>query len=169
MFVFGNADDVFGMAVRIEENGKTFYQGAAEMTDEENVKQLFQELADMEASHVTQFKTLRQQLGEQPQDSIWDPEGLAQSYLSATADSHIFTKEAAENRLKGVTTADQALDMALQFEKDSLAFFIGIKDVVPDESSRDQVDELIDAERDHIRMLSAVKKKLAGGGQPTLK
>ncbi len=47
MFVFGTADDVFGMAVRIEENGKTFYLGMAERAQDPQLNKLFQELAAM--------------------------------------------------------------------------------------------------------------------------
>ncbi len=166
MFVFGTADDVFGMAVRIEENGMTFYTGAAERADDPQLKMLFQELAAMEDGHIAVFKNLRSRLVELfPAQSVWDPEGLAESYLSATADTHVFTVEAAAQRLKGVSTANQALDMAIQFERDSVAFFVGMKQVLPDPKGKDEIDALIFAEMGHIQMLSAAKKRLARGGK----
>ena len=54
MFVFGTADDVFTMAVRIEENGKAFYEGASDKTEEPLVKKLFEELA-----HIFDFRRIR--------------------------------------------------------------------------------------------------------------
>jgi rubrerythrin len=168
MFVFGTADDVFAMAVRIEENGHAFYAGAAEMTEEPQAKELFEELARMEEGHVLAFKALRGLLPGSGSEPVWDPEGLAESYLQATADTHIFTQEAAQTRLAAVKTPSEALDMALQFEKDSIAFFIGMKEILPDVEGRGKIDALINQEMDHYRMITAAKKRLELGGKPTI-
>ncbi len=169
MFVFGTADDVFAMGVRIEENGKAFYDGAAEKANNPDTKKLFEDLAEMEAGHIQLFRVLRGNLSEAlAKPSVWDPEGLAESYLQATADTHIFTTEAVTDRLKDVKTPLEALDMALQFEKDSVAFFLGMKDILPDDKSKSEIDELIDQEKDHIRMLSAVKKDLIETGKAAI-
>lgn len=163
MFVFGTADDVFAMAVRIEENGKAFYAGAAEMAKDPAAKNLFSDLSAMEASHITTFKTLRAGLPDS-ENIVWDPEGLAESYLQATADTHIFTLEAASTRLQKVKTATEVLDMAIQFEKDSVAFFVGMKELLPDASGKTEVDKLIKAEMEHIKMLSAAAKNFSETG-----
>jgi rubrerythrin len=164
MFVFGTADDVFGMAVRIEENGYAFYAGIAEGAEDRELKRLFEDLAGMEKGHITLFKALRSDLAASLAESVWDPEGLAQSYLQLTADTHVFTVEAASDRLKRIKTPDQALDVALQFEKDSVAFFLGMKELLPDPAGKGEIDKLILSEMDHIRMLSLAKKSLAETG-----
>ncbi len=167
MFVFGTADDVFGMAIRIEENGFAFYNGAAKKTQETAIKKLFEELANMEQGHVTAFKSLRATMpAALLEPPVWDPEGLAESYLQATADTHIFTVEAAENRLQGINNADQAIDMAIQFEKDSVAFFLGMKELLSRHEGKDEIDKLIGAEMEHIRMLSRAKWALSRGSSP---
>jgi len=169
MFVFGTADDVFAMAVRIEENGETFYKGAAAMTQAPVTRRLFEELAQMESAHIKAFKTIRSQLpGSFPSDAVWDPEGLAESYLQATADTHVFTRESAEKRLKTVKTSIDALNMALQFEKDSVAFFLGMKQILPDPDGKADIDKLIESEMDHIRMLSACLLELEKTGTATI-
>lgn len=163
MFVFGTADDVFAMAVRIEENGKAFYTGAAEMAKDPAAKNLFSDLSAMEAGHITAFKSLRAGLPDSA-NIVWDPEGLAESYLQATADTHIFTLEAASTRLEKVKTATEVLDMAIQFEKDSVAFFVGMKELLPDVSGKTEVDKLIKAEMEHIKMLSIAAKNFSETG-----
>ncbi len=95
---------------------------------------------------------------------VWDPEGLAESYLQATADTHIFTVEAANERLEKDMSAQQVLETAMQFEKDSVAFFVGMKEILPDPNGKAEIDELIKAEMDHIRMLSAVMRDLSTTG-----
>jgi len=165
MFVFGTADDVFTMAVRIEENGNLFYSGAAKTAQDPQVKKLFEDLAIMEEGHIKAFRDLRSKLPASfATDMVWDPEGLAESYLQATADTHIFTLEAASSRIAAVKGPVEALDMALQFEKDSVAFFLGMKEILPDASGKDQIDKLIMAEMDHIRMLSAARHQLMASG-----
>lgn len=166
MFVFGTADDVFAMAVRIEENGHAFYTGAAQKAGDPAVKNLFEELAEMEAGHVVAFKALRSELpGCFPADAVWDPEGLGESYLQATADTHIFTMKAASDRIAGIETAMDALQMALQFEKDSVAFFLGMKEILPDAKGKVEIDKLIKAEMEHIRMLNGVMKQFFESGK----
>ena len=169
MLVFGTPDDVFAMAVEIEKNGKAFYEGAASKADNEDVKKLFTELAAMEEGHITLFSALRSTLGESISDHVWDPEGLAESYLQATADTHIFgTKEAVE-RLKNVDTVEDALNMAIQFEKDSVAYFLGMKKLFGPRKEKADIDQLIEQEQDHVRMLSAAKRnlKLTGAASVT--
>jgi len=165
MFVFGTADDVFAMAVRIEENGNAFYKGAAAIADDAKLKKLFEDLAAMEQGHVLFFKTLRGQLPATiPTEAVWDPEGLAESYLQATADTHIFTVKAVDQRLKAVKTVGDALDVALLFEKDSVSFFLGMKELLPDAKDKGEIDKLIQAEMDHVRILSSVQKELGETG-----
>jgi rubrerythrin len=67
-----------------------------------------------------------------------------------------------------VTSAQQALDVALQFEKDSVAFFVGMKEILPDPSGKVEIDQLIHAEMDHIRMISTAKKELSATGVATI-
>ncbi len=162
MFVFGTAGDVFTMAVRIEENGYAFYSGVAATATDPSLKKLFGDLAAMESGHIQAFKALETMLPEsQTEKLVWDPEGLAESYLQASADTHIFTVEAAKSRLGKVTTPKQALDMAIQFEKDSVAFFVGIKELLPNREGKNEIDTLIRAEMDHMRMLTIAAKSLS--------
>ncbi len=164
MFVFGSAEDVFTMAIRIEENGTTFYSLAAARAADTVARDLFLDLAAMEEGHVRAFKTLRSDLSYSLSPVIWDPEGLAESYLQAAADTHIFTVEAADDRLKKDMSAQEVLETALQFEKDSVAFFAGMKEILPDADGKAEIDKLIKAEMDHIRMLSAVMRDLSATG-----
>ncbi|MEW6349574.1 MAG: ferritin family protein [Thermodesulfobacteriota bacterium] len=169
MFVFGNAEDVFAMAVRIEENGNAFYTGAMKRANDPGLKKLFEDLAAMEEGHIAAFKALRAEvIKSSPAIGVWDPEGLAEAYLQVTADSHIFTLEEATSRLAKIRSVLDALDVALQFERDSVAFFVGMQKMLPDVEGKNKIDVLIQSEMDHIRMISAVKKRFASGGEPSL-
>lgn len=169
MFVFGTADDVFAMAVRIEENGEAFYSGAAAKAEDPDVKKLFEDLAAMEAGHIKVFEALRSALpGSFPADAVWDQDGVAESYLQTTANTHIFTVESTTERLAQVKTPMQALEMALQFEKDSVAFFVGMKELLPDTKGKAKIDVLIRSEMQHIQMIAGINKVLARTGTATI-
>lgn len=168
MFVFGTAEDVFTMAIRIEENGNAFYAGAASRTQDAQAKKLFEDLARMEEGHIKAFKALRSMLPDLFAGTVWDPEGLAESYLQASADTHVFTVEAAKSRLEKGMTPAQVLDVAIQFEKDSVVFFLGMKELLPDTKGKGEIDRLIMAEMDHIRMLSVAAKNLAQSGSAAI-
>ena len=132
-------------------------------------KKLFEDLAQMESGHITAFKELRSKLsGSFPADAVWDPEGLAAGYLQATADTHIFTLEAAEKRLKDVKSPQDVIMMAIQFEKDSVAFFLGMKEILPDQGGKSEIDKLIQAEMEHVKMLSTALKDFAATGSATI-
>ncbi|MFC1836851.1 hypothetical protein ACFL2Q_19355 [Thermodesulfobacteriota bacterium] len=159
MFVFGTSDDVFVMAIRIIENGRALYAGAAEGTQDPVLKKLFQDLAELEDGHLTLVKYLRVEYADAlPEGEVWDPEGLAAGYLGAAADTHVFTHEAAKDRMRQVKTAPEALEMAIQFEKDTVHFFLAMKEMLPDRNGKDKLDALIIDEMDRIRKFVVARK-----------
>lgn len=159
MFVFGTADDVFAMAIRIKENGRALYEGAAKGSEDPVLKKLFGDLASLEDGHILLVNYLRAEYSDAfPEGEVWDPEGLATGYLRAAADTHVFTQDTISERLKQVQTAPEALDMAVQFEKDSVHFFVAMKEMLPDETGKGKLDELIRGQMDRIRMLAQARK-----------
>ncbi len=160
MFVFGTADDVFAMAIRIKENGRRLYAGAAQGSEDPVQKKIFEDLATLEDDHIKVVKSLRARFADRFEDEeeAWDPEGLARSYLQAAADTHVFTHETTTERLKQVRTAPQALEMAIQFEKDSVHFLLGMKEMLPDPKGKEELDELIAEEMDRIARLAQAMK-----------
>ena len=54
-----NADEIFEIAIQIEKNGEKFYRKAAEAVSDEDARQTFIELADMEVAHIKTFADMR--------------------------------------------------------------------------------------------------------------
>ena len=48
---------------------------------------------------------------------------------------------------------DDIFDTALQIEKDSIAFYVGIKELVPQKAGKDKMDKIIGEEMRHIRWI----------------
>ena len=54
----------------------------------------------------------------------------------------------------GLGGPEQALKLAMEFEKDSIVFYLGMRDAVPEKLGRDRLDGVIKEEMGHIRLLS---------------
>lgn len=145
-----NADEVFEIAEQIERNGANFYRTIADSISDSNQKKLLFHLAEMEDEHEKTFKTLRAQLTEDEKVIItFDPEGEAESYLRSLANTRIFyEKEVDTNSMKDIYKA------AITAEKDSIVFYLGMKDVVPSHLGKQRLDDIIKEEMGHITLLS---------------
>ncbi len=156
MTVNFNADEVFEMGLQIERNGNRFYAEAAEAAQDEQLKLLLQDLARMESGHEDLFRQLKDSLpaGAAPELG-YDPDEQTALYLRAAADTHIFNVRREDPKeLVGKGTAEEILNVALQFEKDSVVFFLGLEAMVPAELGKEQVRGLVREEMSHIAALS---------------
>ncbi len=145
-----NADDVFAIAEQIEINGAKFYRDAAESASGSAAKTLLLRLADMEDKHEKTFKSLRAGLSEKQKESLlFDPEDEAAQYLRALADTRVFFEKKIDN-----SSLKEIYKSAIEAEKDSIVFYLGIKDAVPAKYGKDKIEAIIKEEMGHIRMLS---------------
>lgn len=149
-----NADEVFEMAEQIERNGVTFYRAAAEKLL--SVRQVLLDLAAMEEEHEKTFADMRAQLSAPEQEPmVFDPDGEAQMYLRVIADGHVFDVKAdPTEQLTGQETTEDILKIAIALEKDSIAFYAGLKECVPPRAGKDKVEGIIREEFGHIATLS---------------
>lgn len=145
-----NANDIFEMAIKIEQNGAIFYRNAAQHLDKKKQKTFLLELAEMEDAHELTFANMQKKIN---QDAIasttFDPNDESALYLKALADTKVFfKKEEPDNTFKSV------LGCAVQAEKDSIAFYLGMKELIPKKLDRSKIDDIIKEEMKHIRLLA---------------
>jgi rubrerythrin len=145
-----NAKDIFEMAKQIERNGVKFYQTASANINGEKEKQMLLSLAKMEEQHEKTFAEMEAALKEKETSStVFDPEDESALYLKALADTRVFfEKEVDTSSMKSI------LKEAIGAEKDSIVFYIGMKDLVPEQSGKKRIDDIIKEEMGHIRLLS---------------
>ena len=162
MAITFNADEIYNIAEQIERNGQNFYRDSAQRVKESIAKQVLQDLADMEVSHLKIFQALHAGLTQQARQEItWDPQGEAGAYLKAAADSHVFKTNAdPTSLLKDNTDAREILELALQFEKDSVIYFLGVADLVPEHLGKSDVLGLAKQEQGHIALIQRTLSKL---------
>ena len=145
-----NADEVFEIAEQIERNGAKFYRNMAEKIEDASKRQLLTDLADMEDEHEQTFKSLRSQLSmDEKIQTTFDPQGQSESYLRALADTRVFYEKEVDS-----TSLEEILKSAITAEKDSIVFYLGMKEVVPAHLGKQKLDHIIKEEMGHISLLS---------------
>jgi rubrerythrin len=151
-----NADEVFDMAEQIEKNAAEFYRKAAAKAEIKRTKEIFEELSRWELAHREIFATMRSELSEsQHEPLVYDPEGEAGMYLKAMADGHVFDTHVDVSKFfSGKESMKDVLKTALKMEKDSIIFYLGLKDVVASKTGKDKVSEIIKEEMRHIAFIN---------------
>ncbi|MCP4118687.1 MAG: ferritin family protein [Desulfobacteraceae bacterium] len=145
-----SADEIFEMAKQIERNGAEFYKKAAESVQGEDEKSFLLSLAQMEENHEKTFADMQKDLADKEKASqVFDPVEEAILYLKALADTRIFF----EKPFPG-GDMKEILKTALDAEKDSIVFYLGMKELVPGELGKKRVDNIVKEEMEHIRILS---------------
>jgi len=151
-----NADEVFEIADRIEENGAAFYRKAAAIVKDSKTRLLLLDLAAMEERHRETFGELRAALSKKGWAPAFDPDGQSEMYLRAIADGRIFDVKAdPAERLTGSESTGDIFRMAVALEKDSLLFYQELRQIVPERLGRDRVERIIGEEIRHVMLLNA--------------
>jgi rubrerythrin len=151
-----NSNDIFEIAKRIEKNGAVFYRKAAETVSDKAQKDFLLELASMEDEHEKTFAALQKELaGSETASTAFDPDDENAVYLKALADMRVFAdKEPPPNSFK------QILLSAIQAEKDSIVFYLGMKALVPEKMGKTKLDDIIKEEMVHIRNLAHLYNRI---------
>ena len=145
-----NADDTFEVAQQLERNGAQFYRAAAASVKDSTARELLWHLAGMEDEHEKTFAQMRTQLKDSEKTStVFGPQGEAAGYLKALADTRVFFEKKIDT-----SSLEEILKAAITAEKDSIVFYLGMKDSVPERIGRGRIDEIIKEEMRHIDALS---------------
>lgn len=151
------ANDVFLMAEQMERNGAAFYRKAAASVQDQTSRQMLLELAAMEDEHEKTFTGMRSLLTSQEQaDTVFDPTGEAVFYLKALVETKVFFQKEIDT-----SSLREILKEALLAEKDSIVFYLGMKEVVPQRFGKSRLDDIIREEMGHITMIGEHLKNLS--------
>ena len=151
-----NAEEILGIAERIERNGAKFYRKAAENAELEDYRRLLSDLADMEVVHEKIFAEMRGTLTPAERETKdYDPQHQAAAYLRMIADGNVFDyRKDPSEMLTGEETISDVLSTAIGLQKDSVVFYMGIKEMVPERLGKERIADIIKEEMSHITLLS---------------
>ncbi|MCX6249715.1 MAG: ferritin family protein [Bacteroidetes bacterium] len=150
--MYYSGQEIIEIAVRIEQNGYDYYITAAKNIKAPNdIKNLFLDLAEMEVHHSDVFQKLSAQF--EAENFEFDQDEAA-GYINFLADSHIFGKKDAGGKIaKDVSSPKEALELALKFEKDSVAFYEELYKKAKNDA-RKMIMQIIDEEKSHVALIS---------------
>ena len=157
-----NANEVFKIGIEIEENGKRFYDRVLDMTEESGVKDLFRRLAAAEVEHKARFQAWQEALPPSARENtVWDPENETDQYLKMMADMHVFkSNQPFDEVMAGIQSVEDALRLAMQFEKDSIVFFLAVQESTEEKKGKELIGQLVDEEKEHLKSLSMELKRV---------
>ncbi len=144
------------LAIETEEIGIKFYQRVAKkFEDKPEVAETFRRLSDDEKIHAERFRKILEQ--ETPEDAPpVSTERYRLEYLRAISRSEIFKREEMENLREKVESMEDALQLAIDLEKNTLHLYLGLRDTV---GEHEALDQIIEEERNHIvRIFSMLEK-----------
>ena len=152
------ATDILLAAQEVETRGEVFYNRLVETTTEPKLKDLFSFLAGEETKHREIFAKLYERVGE-VELPAWAEEDEYVDYLKFLLDSHtLFRLGDVDNQRQFMGTAEEAIETAMGFEKDTILFFVEMQEFVP-EGEKKYIKACIDEERSHLRLLASMLRK----------
>jgi rubrerythrin len=136
-------------AVKTEEAGAIFYRKIARrLEDNRVIHDVFMKLAEDEDRHKAQFEALMDKV---PEEFAYKSQRERLAVLRATSMSEFFLGEDGIFRhLDSIKTIEDALLRALRLEKDTLSYYLAMRDLIGENST---VEAMIQAERNHIETL----------------
>jgi rubrerythrin len=149
------ATDIFEMAIELEKSGGIFYSTVAGKADSPEIRELFEDLAEQEQFHLAAF--------EKMSGTVWDKAAVTGEewdqylmYLQATIQSAFFQgSDKALALAQQVTDEKEAVQMAMDFEKETMLFFYDLRDKVPD-ADKEVVERIIAEEKTHVKRLASM-------------
>ena len=141
LFSTGQMIDI---AIQTEQAGRAFYEAAVQHSDEPQVKSLCQWLAEEEQVHERVFHHMGQELPPETEPKEWPAERA--EFIDALLGSRFMPSPEQAQALVQDMSAQDILDFALNFEKDTIVFLYEMRDMVP-ASGVDKVNEIIAEEK----------------------
>lgn len=145
-------------AIKMEINGRDFYNHAAEVTHNELGKKMFQKLAQEEIKHIETFSRLISSIlkGENWKRYIRDDELKGKSTLVEELASRI---KHAEGK-----SEIEALSIAKELEEKGIEFYRKSAGEVDDPQAREIFKKMCEEEKFHYDLLQAQHDSLANSG-----
>lgn len=160
MSIFFSPGDVFEIAIEIEGNGARFYRTAANAAHDPATSALLLELAGMESDHEVTFIQLKADLVDEKDQAEWYDQGdEACRYLQTFASGQVFDLRREHALAPDAATAD-VLAFAMDRERDSILFYLGIKEWVPAALAGGRIEKIITEEMRHMAQLNVRRMEL---------
>jgi rubrerythrin len=150
--------EVLELAIKIEQNGVTFYKSLADRATNSQISEVFSQLAQEEQDHISTLKEWLDKLAERETTESYPEEYGA--YMKNLADESAYQCDTAcQSLVSKAATELETIQVGLFFEKDFLLFLYEMRDFVT-QADMSIIDSLIKEEKQHLIQLLRLKKNM---------
>lgn len=147
--------DVLTKAIEMEESGKIFYEYAASIVDDKEIRKVLNVLAQEEVGHRHIFENMKNDVTE------IKVSGDSNEYLnylnSFLSTKSVFDRKKFEENKDSFKKITDIIDFAIDREIDSILYYMTLMTVVKEEQNF-LVQKIIEEERKHFIKLNGAKK-----------
>ncbi len=141
--------EIFDLAIKIEKNGEKFYREAQKKISNPSLNKMLEWLADQEAKHITWFSERKEMLKTTGIDL--DTEEMGSAILQSIMGDQSFSLEEAD--LSKMDQVEDLIELAVEFEKDSILFYEMIGSLIEDAETSQKLKEIVEEENRHLELL----------------
>ncbi len=145
------ASEVFDLAIQVEVNGERFYRYALSRNIRKELKDLLSWLADQEMEHGENFQDMKKRICGSSSDTCEPVFDLSTTVLRSAMGRHAFSLE--ELDVFTIEEERELLELAIEFEKDTILFYEFIASLITDPQALLAIDQIRRQEIDHKRLL----------------
>ncbi len=157
-----SASEVLEIAEKIERNGAAFYRRAADLFQDEQIREVFLNLSEWEIRHEKIFTDMRRQIHKSFSGAAnFDPDTYMSGNAKLMASLAVFAVGPEPGKiLVGLEDKEEVFKRALKLEEDTIVFYRGLKSFAEDAATIGQIDKIIEEEQRHIRILNQSLEQL---------
>ena len=146
------------LGVELEDAGRIFYNQVANSCADYKVKNLFKELAEAEIEHM---HVIREEI-----EPLYTPEWYREEdqrmmveYLKSVQGQSVFPNPKDASTFAQVASdPTQALEVGIKAEKQSIDYYVFLRDATQDAGGKDVFERLRKEEVKHLEMLETMKE-----------
>ncbi|MDD9302106.1 MAG: ferritin family protein [Desulfobacter sp.] len=143
-------NDLFDIALKMEENGKAVYCRAMKKTEKKDLQTLLKWMADEEDSHRSWFQDQKRRL---PKDG-GDLEVMLPDVLKEMMGENTLSLD--EVAFSKINTQAQMIKTFIMFENDTILFYEFLETFIESGSSREGLNKIIQEETAHVEKLNTM-------------
>lgn len=141
-------NDLFDIAIKMEENGRAVYLDALGQTGSREIESLIQWMADEESRHKSWFEEQKDSLSESSRDMGVMLPGMIKEMMGDNSLS------LSDLNFSEITTPVQMLETFIMFENDTILFYEFLEAFVESESVKAGLHKIIIEETAHVKKIS---------------
>ncbi len=154
-----NICEVFEIAEELERNGSLFYKKISKCFNNEQTQKKLLELSALDQRHSDEFAEIKKGFSEtECPPTAFDPDHEDALYLRAMADQHVFDVKKNLCALITDQSEREILNLAVEKEKEAMAFYLGLKTAVDKQADKDKVETII---KTKMQQLGVLNRELA--------